>query len=308
MNYVKQAWEDLPSESTPLSAARLNHLETQFDKAKEYVDSRPGGGGVTSVDGDTGPNVVLPLATSAKKGVTPLATASEVLAGSVSNKTVTPATLRTHLASRFERVSSTASGLGAGAFVGETALLQVSGMSLSVIWDGSSWSSISGRVAGTEVQRDALSAQGVIPAGTVWVYPDGTTTTRVGTSWVPDSLVTGRLEIMGTISRGSSGTGTWAPLSDSGHTPLGFGSISKGTDFLRIYYGFNAKKVVTFSATLDESFSGSSAKIAVGASVGLTYADLYFYFHNGTGTPPPQDPNALTTPNGNVWIHGVFLS
>lgn len=38
--YVKQVWKNLPDNSTPLSASRLNHLETQFDKAKEYVDGK----------------------------------------------------------------------------------------------------------------------------------------------------------------------------------------------------------------------------------------------------------------------------
>lgn len=43
MPYQKQTWRDLPNETTPLSAARLNHLETQFDEAtvtsKSYTDS-----------------------------------------------------------------------------------------------------------------------------------------------------------------------------------------------------------------------------------------------------------------------------
>ena len=41
--YVKQVWENLPSEQTPLSAPRLLHMETQAEKAvadsKAYVDS-----------------------------------------------------------------------------------------------------------------------------------------------------------------------------------------------------------------------------------------------------------------------------
>lgn len=33
MAYVKQTWNNLPNKTTPLSAARLNHLETQYDEA-----------------------------------------------------------------------------------------------------------------------------------------------------------------------------------------------------------------------------------------------------------------------------------
>lgn len=33
MAYVKQNWQNLPNQTTPLSAQRLNHLETQYDEA-----------------------------------------------------------------------------------------------------------------------------------------------------------------------------------------------------------------------------------------------------------------------------------
>jgi len=42
LNYQKQIWTNLPSETTPLSADRLNHLETQFDAAKALIDALPG--------------------------------------------------------------------------------------------------------------------------------------------------------------------------------------------------------------------------------------------------------------------------
>lgn len=38
MTYVKQEWKNLPDQTTPLSAARLNHLETQFDEARAYIN------------------------------------------------------------------------------------------------------------------------------------------------------------------------------------------------------------------------------------------------------------------------------
>lgn len=49
MAYEKQSWENAPSTTTPISAARLNHLETQYDlavqDAKSYTDSKTVGGG-----------------------------------------------------------------------------------------------------------------------------------------------------------------------------------------------------------------------------------------------------------------------
>lgn len=63
MVYTKQSWSDLPDQSTPITAARLNKLETQYDEAAALVAPKlskaqadllyaaigsAGGGGVTS--------------------------------------------------------------------------------------------------------------------------------------------------------------------------------------------------------------------------------------------------------------------
>lgn len=39
MVYEKQNWENLPNETTPISAERLSHMETQYDEAVSYVNS-----------------------------------------------------------------------------------------------------------------------------------------------------------------------------------------------------------------------------------------------------------------------------
>lgn len=39
MAYTKQTWKNLPSVETPISAARLSHLETQYDEAVSYTDA-----------------------------------------------------------------------------------------------------------------------------------------------------------------------------------------------------------------------------------------------------------------------------
>lgn len=47
MAYEKLVWRNLPDTTTPLSAERLSHMETQFDEAKAYADSVVPSGGVT---------------------------------------------------------------------------------------------------------------------------------------------------------------------------------------------------------------------------------------------------------------------
>lgn len=45
MVYTKTTWQDDPSTATPLSAANLNHLETQYDEAVATLGGGGGGGG-----------------------------------------------------------------------------------------------------------------------------------------------------------------------------------------------------------------------------------------------------------------------
>ena len=40
MTYEKQQWINLPNQTTPISGARLNHLETQYDEATAYTDQQ----------------------------------------------------------------------------------------------------------------------------------------------------------------------------------------------------------------------------------------------------------------------------
>lgn len=39
MAYEKQNWENLPNETTPISAERLSHMETQYDESVAYTDT-----------------------------------------------------------------------------------------------------------------------------------------------------------------------------------------------------------------------------------------------------------------------------
>lgn len=50
MVYVKQTWQNLPNQTTPISAARLSHLETQYDEAVQYTDAAVSSIGGVSLD------------------------------------------------------------------------------------------------------------------------------------------------------------------------------------------------------------------------------------------------------------------
>lgn len=209
MSYEKQEWVDLPDRSTPLSAARLSHLETQYD---EVVDDLP----------ELVPPLV-PVATDAEQGKVELATNAEAIAGADTSRVVTPASLK--------------------------------------------------------------AALDVMPS-----YPRGKAATKY--------------RIVACTIRRVSGT-VWEALNDSGHAPTGVQSVTiEGANRVRITYDFTASKVVTLMATLDEAFAASTALVRCGASVGLTFADIYFYTSAGGATP--VDPGTLSTANANVWIYGIF--
>lgn len=55
MSYVKTVWQDLPDRTTPITAARLNNLESQYDAALADTLSEV----VTGAGGSTGPNLIL---------------------------------------------------------------------------------------------------------------------------------------------------------------------------------------------------------------------------------------------------------
>lgn len=59
MAYTKQDWKNLPDQSTPISAARLNHLETQYEEGVAYTDEKialnPGPQGPEGPQGPQGP-------------------------------------------------------------------------------------------------------------------------------------------------------------------------------------------------------------------------------------------------------------
>lgn len=93
----------------------------------------------------------------------------------------------------------------------------------------------------------------------------------------------------------------WATICDDGHEPTGIARVERRADRVRVHYDFTASKVGSLQVTPDEQFA--SASVRVGASVGLSYADVFFYM-SGTA---PVDPALLTKKSANVWLTGHFL-
>ncbi|MBT2484850.1 MULTISPECIES: hypothetical protein [unclassified Microbacterium] len=106
-------------------------------------------------------------------------------------------------------------------------------------------------------------------------------------------------DISGTIRRVSATA--WQAINDAGHTSTGIASVELKLDRLRVHYTFTAAKVSSFHATPDEQFT--AANVRVGASVGLAYADIFFYM--GTSVTP-VNPALLSKENANVWLTGWF--
>lgn len=98
MAYVKQVWADTPSVTSPLSAARLNHLETQFDEAVQYADQKiaenpgqvgpKGDPGADGAEGPQGPSGEAAVISGATISTLPAgAEATVTMGGTSSNRT-----------------------------------------------------------------------------------------------------------------------------------------------------------------------------------------------------------------------------
>lgn len=228
MTYEPQTWEDAPARTTPLTAARLNYMETQYQEALDVL-----------------------------RGATPgTLDTLEKLATAINNDPAFNTTLTALLAAKAPLASPTFTGT-------------VSGITKSMVGLGN-----------VDNTSDALKPG----------FPKGTTGTKY------------RM-VACTIRRVS--TTVWEALTDSGHQPTGVSAVTiEGANRVRLTYDFTATKVVTFAATLDESFAASTALVRCGASVGTSFADVYFYTSSGGSTP--VDPGTLSTAGANVWIFGVF--
>lgn len=94
---------------------------------------------------------------------------------------------------------------------------------------------------------------------------------------------------------------TWGVVNTNNHSPTGIASVQYFTDRLRVNYSFTASNVGSLIFCPDETIA-AVAGIRMGASVGLTYADVYIYTTAGGSTP--INPNTLSNVSGNIWVIG----
>lgn len=110
-----------------------------------------------------------------------------------------------------------------------------------------------------------------------------------------------KLEVYGTVRWVDRDS--WMVLDDAGHQPSGIASVVPYSNRVRVTYDECVYRVGYLHVTPDEAFT--AAGVRVGASVGLCYADLFFYM--GT-SQTPVDPRLLSRAGANVWISGEFFT
>ena len=96
----------------------------------------------------------------------------------------------------------------------------------------------------------------------------------------------------------NTGTG-WTILSNTTHQPMHITSVTDMGAYLRVHFDQTFTKVASVTVSPDETFAG---KYDAGASVGLSYMNVYLTDHDGT----PVTPATLTSPSGNFWITGTM--
>tara|TARA_R110000822_G_scaffold46670_3_gene124189 strand:- start:7065 stop:7853 length:789 start_codon:yes stop_codon:yes gene_type:complete len=84
-----------------------------------------------------------------------------------------------------------------------------------------------------------------------------------------------KLEIYGGVCVNTAGV--WSLLNDASHTFLNFTSATTASNRLRVNYP-TVGKVISFICTPDETYAANG--ISVGASVGLSFSNLYLYRDN----------------------------
>lgn len=81
-------------------------------------------------------------------------------------------------------------------------------------------------------------------------------------------------------------------------------SVNKDKGSINIEYsGIEAKKVISFTVSPDETFS--SLGYTCGASVGLEHAEVYVH-KSSSGLITEVNPDKIISESGNFWFIGVF--
>lgn len=91
----------------------------------------------------------------------------------------------------------------------------------------------------------------------------------------------------------NTGSG-WAWINDSGHRPSGFKAVTQTSGKITLPYSFKGLRVSSLQVTPDEYYA--SRGLRVGASVGLSSADLYLY------SGDPHSIGDYVYFNGSKWV------
>lgn len=102
--------------------------------------------------------------------------------------------------------------------------------------------------------------------------------------------------VCGTVAWSNTPAIHWATIDDAGHGPSGIASVETTTTYVRVHFTFTATRVGSCAVTPDEAFARD---VRTGASVGVSYLDIYFWM--GTNTVP-TNPALLSRAGANVWI------
>ena len=95
---------------------------------------------------------------------------------------------------------------------------------------------------------------------------------------------------------------SWGLIDNTTHTPYGVSRVEVRKDRVRIHFAFKASQVRDFTVGVDEGYA--SANVRVGASVGLSYTDVFFYMGSSS---KPVNPAQLSRAGANVWFSGSFI-
>lgn len=121
---------------------------------------------------------------------------------------------------------------------------------------------------------------------------------RVGTADVLRTVAGADLIPVACVLRNTGGG--WSILSNSGHEPSNCLSITTFPDHIQVNYGVTASRVGAINVSPDETFAQQGLR--AGASVGLSFSNVYMYDSTGVLLPP----TSVVSAGGNWFFEGAL--
>ncbi|MBZ2197278.1 hypothetical protein [Occultella gossypii] len=125
-----------------------------------------------------------------------------------------------------------------------------------------------------DASADAASAQLAAAQATLDASTALTTAETLSSSGLIRGVSGRNYRLVSCALRNPGGT-TWGVISDATHTSTGVASVETMADRVRVHYDFTGLRVSSLQATTDETITEHG--ITAGASVGVSYADIYLY-------------------------------